>query len=48
MDETLEGLALLSRKTEELVKRAGGKKWCALLTSLTIVAIILTYLNFIF
>lgn len=41
MDETLGGLAVLSRKTEQLAKVAGGKRWCALITSLSIVALIL-------
>jgi len=45
MDETLGGLNLLSKKTEELAKVAGGKRWCALLTSLTLVALILFWLN---
>lgn len=48
MDEALDGIQLMHKKTEELVKRAGGKQWCALLTGLTITALVLLYLVLFF
>ncbi|KAH8057241.1 hypothetical protein SO694_00084041 [Aureococcus anophagefferens] len=44
IDEVDDGLRMLTRKTEELVRKAGGKRWCALLTGLSITAVVLFYL----
>jgi len=44
MDENLHGLSIISKQTNALVKKAGGKKWCALITALSIIAIFLLYL----
>ena len=44
MDQNLEGMSLISKKTNDLVKRAGGKRWCALITTLGIIVVVLFYL----
>lgn len=43
MDENLEGMALISKQTSALVKRAGGRRWCATIVALSIVALVLFY-----
>mmetsp|Transcript_19267 Transcript_19267/g.59309 ORF Transcript_19267/g.59309 Transcript_19267/m.59309 type:complete len:111 (-) Transcript_19267:117-449(-) len=44
VDEAHEFTAVLTRRTEQLVKAAGGRRECALITILTIVALILFFL----
>mmetsp|Transcript_21651 Transcript_21651/g.66747 ORF Transcript_21651/g.66747 Transcript_21651/m.66747 type:complete len:100 (-) Transcript_21651:25-324(-) len=44
MDENLEGMALISKRTSDLVKKAGGRRWCAVIALLSLVVVVLIYL----
>mmetsp|Transcript_9116 Transcript_9116/g.29538 ORF Transcript_9116/g.29538 Transcript_9116/m.29538 type:complete len:100 (-) Transcript_9116:158-457(-) len=44
VDQNLEGMSLITKKTTDLVNKAGGKRWCALIAGLSVVIVVLLYL----